>query len=511
MPIGSDQNELVKRIFDAVRNCDLDSFYQVLGEEKDLSSVTKSQLKALFNHVATDHDGNSILHDLLVKDGYFQIGKKRRRQVRVLMLERLLQEDDIKEALNRANFQGDALLHLAVKNGYHFQVETLIEAGAKINQRGSADKTPLELAAEYNRRYSYKILLDANKAANKNLELDKSYSCLQLDAASTAMKKELQQKHKKMKVLGTIMSIACPVGAVLAFTEWPLLDFFFGILFASAGPAIGLGAAIVFGGLLYWTFQSKLAKKFGEPAQKIVDLDVTVQKIERLEAELKHNKKILDKDPSGSWLLIQRQQQLREDLDQLYNTLPKVRREAKADWATTRDEVQTFLTAAAGFLCAFSGVLGIVGGLASFLSPYLPTITLMSAVCLGVPFGAWCALGLALTVAAVGAYVFHEKQESALEERELSHYKLHARSVDLLKKRAVAKEDKGNVKIQPVVDVPISPETETAGRTSSDRAAVFNPELTFARNAGKNGFLKLPPPVTSERSSSYGSSHGVRV
>lgn len=416
MLTSEDQNDFVKRVFDAARSCDYETFLALIENNKSSRRLNSSQLEALVNFA--DPQGNTLFHELLSKNDRFQFRRQHRRNVKVHMLLRLLQEQNSAKAINLANFKGETPLHLAIRNGYDvLVVKRLLEANAHINVPDNMGQTPLDLAANLQRKEIYKTLLHENHSAIKNLNLENSYTCEQLEAASFICKKRLREKNRRMGEIGTILSISCPVGAVLAL------------------PLIGVGGALLMGGLLFWTFHDKASWKYGSHAQEIVELETTRAKVDRLEAELnylKRNEPV--KEGSDHYLLNRNKLRVIEKLSSIYKTVKTVEPIVKADhsdWNTTSDVLQAYLSSAAGFLCAFSGVLGILG----IISGYLPAISMLSVACLGVPLGGWLALGIAIGVGIVVGYVYHSKVQDSLEEKSKVRKELHKKELGLSEKK----------------------------------------------------------------------------
>lgn len=209
------------------------------------------------------------------------------------------------------------------------------------------------------------------------------------------------------------------MGATLAFYQWPLLSVVFSFI-PVIGPILGVVGAVVMGGLLYWANQNKSSKKFGSLAEEMLDLDCTLAQINRLEAE---HKSIKAQWPTSDKKLFLKTaaKSIDNQLNVLYRKIETVepRYEAElSDWASPTDRMSNNITTVGGFLCAFSGVLGILGVV---LAP--------------IPVAGWVALGVALLVGVAAAGVFYYKSQNSIVEYGKAREKIHEKKYKLSQKK----------------------------------------------------------------------------
>lgn len=455
--------QFVTKVFKALQDCDQQAFDALVGSQ-EAPRWTPSQKAAILEAQHYEDENNTVAHKLLtsknrwsfllrwLREGeayYFWLflSKEFQNDQQFVMLQRFFQERGFARTIELANSQGDKPLHVAVANNADTIVEKLLDAGADLTAVDGQGRTPIELAAALGKHHIYEKILARSQENAKQGNLKNSYTLEQLRAAKRAYSENLNsKKNKAMKVLGTIMSIACPVGAVLAFCEWPLLEVFFTMFLGAAGIFVGLAGAVVMAGLLYWTFHTKAEKKFGEHAQKVLDLKSALSQVAHLKAQLKDVLKLeAEKGPSDE--LDSQKNSIIHALDTIYaQKIPegfkKKERPSSTSWASATDVIQTYTSVAGGFLCAFSGMLGILGAFAS----YIPQTALLSAVCLGVPVAGWCALAIALSVCAVGLWVYSSKIQKALEEKGESRKKVYNLEEKLFNNCAASKNEHKQIK-----------------------------------------------------------------
>jgi hypothetical protein len=290
-----------------------------------------------------------------------------------------------------------------------------------------------------------------------------------------------------MGIIGTIVSIACPVGAVLAFYEWPLLDFFFTMLIpTTAGPVVGILAASITAGLLFWSIYHKSDKKYGTHAQSMLELHAKSAKLDRLEAELQSVNRDLKLNANDAENLQQRKLAITTEIEKIYAKVEDAQPIFKiesSDWATSKDEIRTYMSGAAGFLCAFSGMLGILGA----ASAYLPAAGWMTAVCLGVPVAGWCALGIAIGVGVVGAWVYQSKFQASLAECGKIRQELHDKKVTLSQRKFNYQNEHSQTPSRDVTPTSSQPPPQIVYRDPRSMALPGR-SLSLAQLAGKRGF-----------------------
>lgn len=484
------QERFIKSVYTAAKNGDFQSFTSLVGTNKQ-TNCNEADLTALLEETNLDFANNSIFHILLTKPKWYQ---RNRRDRQTAMLKRLLKEKPSTNIIDYKNSNGDTPLHLAIRNGDDYVVQSLLEADADIKVTTAEKQTALELAASLSRHDIYKQLLKKNAALQKK-DLTKAYDCEQLRQAKDARLAKYKKKRIILGIVGTIMTISCPVGAVLAFHEWPLLSMFFSMFIPGAGPIIGLVAAILMGGLLFWTFYKKADKKYGAYAQEMLELDHSKAELSRLEAELEHiNQQEKNPNANISHLRTSRSKII-EKMNAIINAneikygqeINKIDPDTKPGpkaWATKTDKVQTYLSIAAGFLCAFSGMLGVLGGVAGFV----PAIAALSAVCLGIPVGGWIALGVALTVGVIGALVYAYKFQDSLIEKGEARQKMYALKKELYDKKRVP-EDTPEKKVTKTAksvpnrfaDEPVKSTTPKIDRTSSFSSPPLSPAALLTK------------------------------
>lgn len=513
--------QYVTRVFKAIQECDLVTFGALVGTEEHLR-WTASQKQALLDARNYENENNTVAHELLVsrsrwsffwrwlREGaadYFWLflSKEYQSDQQFSMLQALFQESDFKKTINHANLKGDTPLHMAVANGADTIVKKLLETGADLTAVDAQNRTALHFAAELGKHEIYEKILSRSEKNAKNNKVKNSYTLEQLQLAKKAYSENLSsKKNKAMKVLGTIMSIACPVGAIFAFFEWPLLEVFFTMLLGSAGIFVGIGGAVLMAGLLYWTFHTKAEKKYGEHAQKVLELKSALCQIDHLKSRLNHVLK-LEQQQGPSRELQDEKQSILYNLNLIYRekvpaNFKKEERPSLARWATTTDVIQTYASVAGGFLCAFSGMLGILGGAASFI----PETALLSAVCLGVPVAGWCALAIALAVCAVGLWVYSSRIQKAIHEKGESRKEVY----DLEKKLFNGNEEFKSLKQS--LTKTSNPITYRDKRNADDRfvshnqnsksspASSFATPLSPAQLINRRGVLKVVPGQAAE-------------
>lgn len=440
LPRGSSGNIDVPTIIKAVKERDLTSFFSQISSDPD------QDLSALWRY--TDKAGNSVFHLLLTRRSRFKFNQSASRNIQATMLVHLLKKSGSSNAVNVVNDNGDTPLLRAVKFGYDRAVAVLVQNNANITRLDARRKSALEIAADLPRNHIYTALLTQSTSENKAGKVENSYSCEQLLAAQAVRNKNYDRKRLQMGIIGGLVSIACPVGAVLLFYEWPLLELFFTMLIPGAGPLLGAIAAVVAGGLLFWSVYHKADRKFGSYAKEMLDVNTKLDMVKRLDAELKKVDQQLLKFSKNREDLEEKRSAIIHKIKQLCPHPIKTENEdvipehclESSDAATTGDGIGAFLTSTAGFLCAFSGMLGILGGASS----YLPTITALTIVAAGVPIAGWCALAISLAVGIVGAMVYQAKYDNSLAECGEARKKLEDKK-SCLYQQAQAYKDQGSL------------------------------------------------------------------
>lgn len=408
----------------AVITADLPLFEQVLGPEEK-PAYAAQELQALFSY--QNSFKNNIFHLLLDEQGDWFLIAAEKRRARAEMFARLLNLPGVDKALNQRNELGLTPLHIAIQKGYSELVDEMVDK-ADITITTSDQASCLDLAAKYNRPIIYKKLLQKHTALNKNQV--GGFTTRQLESAANLVKANMNKKLTWMGIFGSILAIACPVGAVMAFSELPLLAFTLGILVGTAGPMIGLLGAVGIGGLLFWSMYHKATMKYGDYAQKIVDLNTKTATITRLKAELNEVNQLLGQEnvPKGTSF---RRQQIMYELHKVYQTVGEIkpRNELLAtDWTTPQDTLRTYMLTFGSFFCSFSGVLGVTGGLAAFV----PGMVATSAVLAGIPVVGWAALAVALVIGVgVAAWAYHAKFKPMLEQCGRARRDLHEKELAL--------------------------------------------------------------------------------
>ena len=216
-----DIKELFNNILMAVKNCDFNQFNAILKNEKDQDRC--ENIQALFE---TQGEGNNIFHNLLANDNS-RWGRHKRRKIRAKMFHQLLSEEGVIQALDAKDNEGNTPLHLAIKKGYENLVDRMLEVGANIAIVNNLDQSSLELAAIHQKYDLYKKLLKCHNKLNTASTEAGGYSCEQIIKAQNIQQANLKRKQKLRGILGAFLTIACPVGTVLAFNELPLLEIFF--------------------------------------------------------------------------------------------------------------------------------------------------------------------------------------------------------------------------------------------------------------------------------------------
>lgn len=441
------ESDFIDSVFAAVRTCDLAAFNSLLRSNCEPHAAHHPKLIALLNKTLPS-TGNTVLHELLGEVDGLSINSTRwqkarskvvlfflrgeRRDVRAQMLNQLLRYKGVAEKLNQPNHEGNTPFHLAVKYDFNAQITTLIKAGARIALVNHQNQTALDLAAELKNPEIFNQLYKTHNAACSKGDLINSYTIDQLDAA-TQVHNHKRRARSWWKRMGTIiMAIACPVGAVLTFSQWPLLDTFFALLIPSAGAALGVISACFLAGLLFWTHHHKAAKKDGSQAEQVALLNNQLAKVNRLKAELDDIQKNEQLPDADHVLLTQQKNCARLALASILIPVTEVDDNVRADfsrWASTKDILQSYLTATAAFFCAFSGVLGILGAVGA----HLPALGVLGIMWGCVPVAGWCSLGIALGVALVGACIYVDKSANSRHERGESRWAVAKKNQTLWK------------------------------------------------------------------------------
>jgi Ankyrin repeats (3 copies) len=426
-------NGFVKEVLAAAKCCDLERF-NTLMDQKNSSGI-----QALF--ASADLNNNNIFHYLLIDDSS-RSGRRKRRHIRAHMCHRLLDETNALAPLNASNNQRETPLHLAIMRGYDNIVDRMLKKDVDITPVNNENQTALELAAIRQKNTVYKKLLKKHTDLNTQALKSEGYTCAQLVSAQKVYLGHLRRKQVLMGILGSALAIACPLGAVLAFNELPLLTIMFSTLIPGIGPIIGAVGAVVFGGLLLWSMYKKSSNKYGAHAQESVEMDGKVAQIKYLEAGLRglnyqyaHDKNMVkQKEIQGQRVYVI------QELKKLYDTIEDVqpRYEAKdADWATATDKFRAEMLTAGTFLCSFSGILGIIG----VGSSYLPIGMMATACFVGIPVIGWAALGIALAIGiGVATWSYHAKYKPTLTECGKAKQALHEKKIELCKQKTVFNE-----------------------------------------------------------------------
>lgn len=414
-------NFFVIQMMNAARKGNLAAFNLLMGNKrKPLYHL--DDLKGLFKH--TDESGNTVFHYLLQEEPNWFLRSKKKRQAKSEMcfkLLRLVNEADGTKSINSLNHSGFSAFHLAIKEGYSNIVDNMLEIGADLSKKSSKDESSLELATKFKRTNIFKKLLEVHSELNREANEAVGFTSEEIKQSLKIYLRNLQQKQTSMGIIGTIMTIACPVGSILAFHELPLLELLFSSIIPGVGPIIGLVGAILIGGLLFWSMYSKSSLKYGSHAQELISLDAKVAEIDRLEAELRGlQKQLHSRNISFQKKLTSQCQKIVNKLEELYGSIETV--ELHTESPTRLDEFRTVMLTTSSFLCAFSGVLGILSGLSSFL----PAVIASSAILAGVPVVGWIALGVAVLVGiSVAAWAYHAKFKPALEQSVRARQELH--------------------------------------------------------------------------------------
>jgi len=184
--------------------------------------------------------------------------------------------------------------------------------------------------------------------------------------------------------------------------------------------------------------------KYGYYAQEIAKLNSLNARLDRLEAELRgidlqlSNKAELSAFNIAS--LSRSREQLRVKIMSIYSDIPSVDprvEDEDVDWATWTDRLRTPILTGGSFLCAFSGILGILGYVATYLPPTIMTLGAFA----GVPVVGWVALGVALTVAlGVAVWAYKVKYQPSLIECGKARREMHEKQVELFQRRTEYRE-----------------------------------------------------------------------
>lgn len=432
----------------------------------------------------------AYLFQSLLPDSPFFFRKKRR--VRMQMFEYLLSNHTIKESLNRYDDKGNSVLHIAVKLGYEGLVDLLINNGVEFAIENNNKETPLQIAAKYNRKVIYEKLLNHHSKTQKKYKGFEGYSVGHIEQAKNQHIKNLKRKQLTLGILGAILTIACPVGSILAFYQLPLLGIVLSSLLPVVGPIIGLAGALIIGGLLFWSMYHKSSLKYGQPAQFVAELNATNAKLDLLESKLHHlneQAKDLLKSPNPKNL-----QQLRDErlvvikeLETLYSKVKPVQSRTEAnhsDWATFSDESRTGLLTFGTFLCSFSGVIGILGVGLGF-----------SGVALSIPIVGWAALGVALLVGiGVAVWAFHSKFKPTLEKLGEQRKELHEKQVQLCERKLKFENE-----LKPLPELITAPSRKKSLSLGSDPSQrwIIKKQADAGKDsyvAGRNKFLRFQIP-----------------
>ncbi|MBA2654261.1 MAG: hypothetical protein H0U71_04240 [Gammaproteobacteria bacterium] len=340
---------------------------------------------------------NKIFHLFLIPDPNKWYLSQEEEENRVTMCSDFLSLDQIAKSeyflnsLNTLNSDGLTPLHLAIKLGYTAIVDKLLALGVDISLMVEGGESTLEMAAKYQPALYKKLLKKHTSLQEKNSSVAQGYSCEQLQQANDIYLNQLKKKKISEGFLGSLMTIACPTGAVFAFNNLPLLECFFALLIPAVAVAwVGLALGVVAGGIFLYATYSKSLLKYGAHAQEMVTIDSTNAQIARLTAELKATS-----DPA-------QKEALSKKLDALHGRAENITEINQIDskWATTRDIFVTRAMGGASFVCAFSGFLGILG----FFSQFLPAAATTAIVLAGIPIVGWAALGVAVVLGGVVAY-----------------------------------------------------------------------------------------------------------
>jgi len=394
----------------------------------------------IINDVLTysDDSQNTIFHDLLSPLPWYRNTHKR-RQANAALCDFLLKKSTKIEALNQLNKKGLSPFHLAIKAKNPLLFDAMLKAGADYTLPLGTGLSTIEYAATFEKEDFYKNLLELHtQSCNDSTTFKVGFSPEAIQRATDIYKAKLSKKHIGTSLIDTI-KIACPIGAIMAFSELPVLGVFLGI-FIPAGVAslIGLCAAGVIGGLLFWAMYQKESFKYGDHKQAHLEIDSLNAQIEQLEHMLKNYDAA---HPQVSHQ--QRQNDKQEYVNKLIAIYAKVKLVNKRnesdleDWVTSKDKARMHLLTFGSFLCSFSGILGVVAGVSAFLPSMLTT----TAVLIGIPVVGWAALGIALTVGIIVAVcAYRAKFKPALLASGKMHQELHQRQLSLVQRKTQFEE-----------------------------------------------------------------------
>jgi hypothetical protein len=383
-----------------------------------------------------EDDTGNIFHHLLASSSWLKIRKRRKAKAEICY--QLLGHLQSPALLDQEDSNGETPLHLAIKAGNQVLVKRMLEVGANFSKLTKKGLTALDVAAIHQKQSIYKDLLDLHSAEIEKSEEPVGFTDAQIQSAHNTYQRNLRVKQISMGVFASLMTIACPVGAVLAFYELPLLELVFSVFIPGIGPFIGLAGACVFGALLFFSVYHKVSMKYGSYAQELARLEATSAQLDRLETELRKIDKQLSSSngPSTSRTNLQdARKEIVNRLQTIYDSLevPEFRVEASdASWASTTDRIRTTTLTLGSFVCAFSGLIGVLGG----LTPFLPPVLMAGAAFAGVPIFGWCAFGVALAIGVgVAVWAYKTKYKPALEEAGQARQTLHEKKMNLNERR----------------------------------------------------------------------------
>lgn len=514
----ADRNQsFISNMMIAAKTSDLQAFTQCCSNLSRQSQKKDNPFESLFLY--SDEDGNTIFHHLLVKNSSWFSSRKKRRN-KAIMCDLLLRLNPPSHCFNVKNRAGQTALHLAIIGGKEDVVEKMINLKADIEITSTtAETSTLELAATHKHYDIYKKLLKIHSSLNKKSSQPRGFTHRQIERAEESYISHLRGKQIKLGIFGSILTIACPVGAIFAFYELPLLEIIFTALIPGlVGPIIGIAGAILIGGLLYWSMYSKADMKHGSHAQKKIILNNKIAILDRLEAELRSVERELDNNPGQGRLAVlrQEQQRIKGQLDSIYAGIkPEVYNvEAEySDWATSSDHLRAKALTLGAFLCSFSGILGISGGIAT----YLPAVALTTTVLAGVPVAGWIALGFAIGVgAAVATWAYYAKYKPTLEACGKARKAIYQIEVELAqRKRSYLVGENTNTSnpwLKTVLGTREEVDTNLSDKPPSSRNYLnFNPTPSYSRlvddfgvlkrselsRAGETTDMRLPPPTVN--------------
>lgn len=384
---------------------------QVMAYKALVSQSTTADLKQAL--AQQDSRGNTLLH-IAVQAGNYKFVK-------------LLMAQGVDPAI--LDTAGDSAVHQAVRLGYINIVEELLGISATaefraqktawkdkdrhskhqilqaaeaqalqvLTQENHQHKTPLQLAAELELDGIYERLLEVT---------DIGYSQQQLDSTLASRQQKLSSNRKNL-LFAALIETFCPSASIAELSE----SFAYTGLTAGASAAVLFGVNVIFGifallslGVLTYSNYKKLQ------AEQLQFADLESSKLEKF---------MLLNMPKRLAMLSEKPQLTAQEIQELQHYAAILREpiikpmaikgteKNAADYVTPKERKIATLSSAAGFLCSYSGSLGVIGVGVGLVSQMLAGGA-AAALATG-PIGVGLAVGVGLLLA-VGLGAYHYKQ-----------------------------------------------------------------------------------------------------